>query len=110
MVARIILHYYIILQQCGTCSLTKDSTQYVHEALQIFSVLPTYLHSYTPDFITDLPPTQGFNCVLIDINYLTKLMHLIPCPMGKDKLSVAQIAILLFENIFRFLECQKTCS
>ena len=56
---------------------------------------------------TDLPPARGFNCVLTVINCLTKFMRLIPCTMGEDKLSAAQVAKLLFENIVRFFGVPK---
>ena len=36
------------------------------------------------------------------VDHLTKLMHLIPCTMWEDKLSAAQVAKFLFENIVRF--------
>ena len=34
-------------------------------------------------------------------------MHLIPCTMGEDNLSAAQVAQLQFENIVRFFVVQK---
>ena len=80
----------------------KDSTQHARRALQLLLVPPAQFYSYTLDFVTDLPLARGFNCVLTIIDYLTKLIHLIPCTMGADKLSAAQVAKLLFENIVRF--------
>ena len=94
-------------KQCGTCALTKDSTQHAHGALQPLPVPPARFHSYTLDFVTDLPPARGFNCVLTVIDRLTKFTRLIPCSMGEDKLSAAQVAKLLFENIVRFFGVPK---
>ena len=94
-------------KQCGICALTKDSTQYAHGALQPLPVPPAQFHSYTLDFVTDLPPARGFNCVLTVIDRLTKFTRLIPCTMGEDKLSAAQVAKLLFENIVRFFGVPK---
>ena len=58
-------------KQCGTCALTKDSTQHAHGALQPLPVPPARFHSYTLDFVTDLPPARGFNCVLTVIDQLS---------------------------------------
>ena len=85
----------------------KDSTQHAHGALQPLPVPPVQFYSYTFDFITNLPPAWGFNCVLTIFNCLIKFTHLIPCTMGEDKLSAAQVAKLLFENIVRFFGVPK---
>ena len=94
-------------KQYGTYALTKDSTQHAHTALQPFPVLLAQFYSYTLDFVTDLPPVQGFNCVFIVVDLLTKLTHLIPCTMGEDKLLAAQVTKLLFENTIRFFRVPK---
>ena len=94
-------------KQCGICAVTKGSTQHAHGALQPLPVPPAQFHSYTFDFITDLPPAWGFNCVLTVSDHLTKFTYLIPYTMGGDKLSAAQVAKLLFENIVRFFVVPK---
>ena len=94
-------------KQYGTCALMEDSTQYAHGALQPLPIPPAQFHSYTLDFVTNLPPARGFNCVLTIINCLTKFKCLVPCTMGEDKLSAAQVAKLLFENIIRFFGVPK---
>ena len=95
-------------KQCGICALTKDSTQHVHRALQPLPVPLARFHSYTLDFATNLPPSRGFNHVLTIVNHFTKFTYLIPCTMGEDKLSAAQVAKLLFENFLGFLVYQKS--
>ena len=94
-------------KQYGTYALTKDSTQYAHTALQPFPVLLAQFYSYTLDFVTDLPPVQGFNCVFIVADLLTKLTHLIPCTIGEGKLLAAQVIELLFEYIVSFFRVPK---
>ena len=79
-------------KQCGTYAFTKDSTQHAHGALQPLPIPSAHFHSYTLDFVTNLPIARGFNCVLTIIDCLTKFMHLVPCTMGEDKLSAAQVA------------------
>ena len=78
-------------KQYGTCALMKDSTQYAHGALQQLLVPPAQFHSYNPGFITALSPAWGFNYVLTVIDCLTKLIHLITCTMGEDRLSASQV-------------------
>ena len=73
-------------KQCGICALTNDSTQHAHGALQPLPLPPAQFHSYTPDYITDLPSAWGFNCVLTVLDHLTKLIYLIPCTMGEGTL------------------------
>ena len=70
-------------------------------------VPPARFHSYTLDFVTDLPLARGFNCILTIVDYLTKFTRLIPCTMGEDKLLAAKVAELLFENIVRFFGVPK---
>ena len=94
-------------KQCGTCALTKDGTQYAHRALQLLPVPPAQFYLYTLDFVTNLTPARGFNCALTIIDHLTKLTCLIPCTMGEDKLSAAQVAKLPFKNIVRFFGVPK---
>ena len=94
-------------KQCGTCVLMKDSTQHAHGALQSLPIPPARFYSYTLDFVTDLTPAWGFNCVLTVIDCLTKFTHLIPYTMGEDKLLAAQVAKLLFENIVRLFGVAK---
>ena len=94
-------------KQCGTSALTKDSTQHAHGALQPLPIPPARLHFCTLDFVTDLPPTWGFNCVLTIVNCLTYFTCLIPCTMGENKLSAAQVARLLFESNVRFFGVPK---
>ena len=103
------LHCCTVLQTMWcTCALTKYSTQYTHGALQPLPVPPARFHSYTLDFVADLPPARGFNFVLNVIDCLSKFTHLIPCIMGEDKLSAAQVAKLLFENTARFFGVTKS--
>ena len=85
-------------KQRAICALTKYYTQCAHKALQLLVVPPAWFHSYTLDFIIDLFPAWGFNCILTVIYHLTKLMYLIPCTMDENRLPAAQVAKLVFEN------------
>ena len=94
-------------KQCGICAPTKDSTQHAHRPLQPWPVLPVRFYSYTLEFVNDLPPAQGFNCVLTIVDCLTKFMRLIPYTMGEEKLLAAQVTKLPFENTVRFFGVPK---
>ena len=50
---------------------------------------------------------MGLHHVLTVIDFLTKFTYLIPCTMGEDKLSAAQVAKLQCENIVRFIGVPK---
>ena len=107
MVAKICSTVAQFYKQYGTCALAKDSTQHAHGALQPLLVPPVEFYSYTLDFINNLPPAWGFNCVLTVINSLAKHIYLIPCTMGENKLSATQVTKVVFEKIFRFLAAPK---
>jgi len=50
------------------------------------------------DFITDLPHSDGFNCILVVIDRLTKMIHLIPF---RNIPSASETADSFLENIFK---------
>jgi len=50
------------------------------------------------DFITDLPKSDGYDTILVVIDWRTKMSHLIPC--SKD-LDVRQFANLFMREIVR---------
>lgn len=53
------------------------------------------------DFITDLPPSQGFNGVYTCVDKLTKWVKLVPMTMGDGELSAAAVARLFFDHVVR---------
>ena len=43
-------------KQYGICAFAKDSTQHAHRALYPLPAPPAQFHSYTFDFVRNLPP------------------------------------------------------
>jgi len=50
------------------------------------------------DFITDLPKSEGYDTILVVMDWLTKMSHFIPC--SKD-LDARQFSILFMKEIVR---------
>ena len=50
------------------------------------------------DMITNLPLLEGFDSILVVIDFLSKMTHFIPC---KDSSSSLVLAHLFCKNIFR---------
>ena len=69
-------------KHCDVCARTKDSTQPPPGALQPLPVPPARFHSWSLDFVTDLPVSHGCNTILTVVDRLTKFVKLIPCWMG----------------------------
>ena len=116
-----ILHYHIWWQkmrsivaqfcnQCGTCALTKGSTQHAHGALQPLPVPPAQFHLYTLDFVTDLPPAQGFNCVLTIIDHLISLHVWYPVSWGKTNCQLHKLQNYCLKTLLGFWSAKRACS
>ena len=66
--------------------------------------LPIPAHPWidvTLDFVTRLPPDNGYNAVLIVINQLTKERHYIPCSIDENGITTKATAYLLFNNSWK---------
>ena len=51
------------------------------------------------DFITSMPPCNGYNAIFTCVDRLTKFTRLIPCSLGDGELSGEQVARLFFANV-----------
>ena len=51
------------------------------------------------DFITDLPPCNGFNGIYTCVNKLTKFVKLVTVLLGEGALSAPEVAQLFFEHV-----------
>ncbi len=61
----------------------------------IFQPLPIPTHPWTDvilDFVMELPPSNGYNVVLIVIDQLTKEKYYIPCTTDKNSTTAEAIA------------------
>ena len=57
------------------------------------------------DFITGLPQVQGWDCIYIVVDRLTKFAHFFAI---STKFSVAQVAEVFFRDVFRLHGLPKT--
>ena len=89
------------VQGCGTCQQFKIDRQPAKPAF-----VPTEAASFTwpfgnclMDFITDLPPVQDYNSILVIIDQgLTKGMILVPC---SKMITAKETGQLLLENLYK---------
>ena len=53
------------------------------------------------DFITDLPPVDGHNGLIVCVDKFSKFTRLIPVAVGDGQLSAPAVARLFFDNVVR---------
>jgi hypothetical protein len=86
------------VKTCDVCQRTK-----VHRARPpgLLKPLPTpskRWSSVTMDFMTDLPPCDGYDAILVVVDRYTKMAHYVPCT--KD-ITAEKLATLYIDRIFR---------
>ena len=57
-----------------------------------------YCRSISLDFITDIPPSKGFDSILIIVDRFTKMAHFIPCTKA---ITSQETTELLMREVFR---------
>src|SRR5882672_912565 len=86
------VHQYV--DRCLPCQQAKINT---HPSRPSLSLLETAQHPFqfiSMDFVTDLPPTKGFDSILMVVNQgLIKAIHLIPCSKTTDSVQLVQLLI-----------------
>ena len=86
------VHQYV--NGCLPCQQAKINT---HPSQPSLSLLETAQHPFqfiSMDFITDLPPTKGFDSILTVVDQgLMKAIHLIPCSKTTDAAQLVQLLI-----------------
>ena len=60
------------------------------------------------DFITDLPLSDGMNCIFTCVEKLSKYVVVIPCFMGDGELSASDVADLFFADIVARFDVPKS--
>ena len=53
------------------------------------------------DFVTDLPPVEGFNAIFVCVDKFSKFTRIIPCSVGEGQLTAVEVAWLFFLHIIR---------
>ena len=92
---------------CAICQQNKVNT---HPTSPLLHPIPSStslpFHQLSVDLITDLPPSSGFDSVLVVVNHgLTKGIILIPCTKTIDAAGITQ---LFFENVFKCFSLHNT--
>ena len=81
------------VKNCHTCSRSKASRLGPYGVLK---ALPVPLRRWTDwslDFVTGLPLSNGYDCILVVVDRLTKMRHFIPTSVTLDALGTAELLI-----------------
>ena len=87
------------IRSCDVCSRSKDSRHKPYGLLNPLKIPSKPWDSISMDFITDLPVSNGFTCILVILDRFTKMGHFIPFPKVP---SATDTASAFMNNIFRF--------
>ena len=82
------------VRSCQVCQRAKDRTTAAPGLLQPLPIPPARFHSFSMDFITDLPSCSSFNGIFTVVDRLTKFVRLIPIKLGEGELSAQHVATL----------------
>jgi len=76
----------------------KNHTEQLAEKLMSNSISKKPWTYILADFITKLPLAQGYNSILVVIDWLIKIVHFIPTT---EKISVERLARLFKDNVWK---------
>jgi hypothetical protein len=93
------------IRGCEVCCRAKSSRHKPYGLLRPLPVPQERWQDISLDFVTDLPPSQSFDSILVVKDRLTKMAHYIPC---HKTTSGAQTAELFLANIFKLHGCPRT--
>ena len=86
------------IQSCDTCAQNKMPHHKPHGLLHPLWIPPSAWSSVSMDFIMELPPSNGFNTILICVDWLTKMAHF--CPTTTN-VTAEDTARLYLQYIFK---------
>ena len=84
------------VQSCDVCSRSKPVRTKLAGLLHPLPIAPRPWFSISMDFITNLPPSKGFDSILVIVDRFSKMSHFIPCT---KTITSAGLATLFIENI-----------
>jgi len=70
---------------CKDCQSNKNPRHGVHDLLQPLEVKWKPRRYISIDFITDLPLSNGCDCIWVIVDHFTKIAHFIPLKKGEKK-------------------------
>jgi hypothetical protein len=86
------------VENCRTCGRTKPRHDRHQGLLQPLPIPERPWQDISVDFITHLPPSNGFDAILVVVDRLTKMRHYVPCYMTD---SAEEVARLFTREIYR---------
>ena len=86
------------VRSCDTCCRSKKPRHHPYGLLQPMPIPESPWKSISLDFITDLPPSKGFDSILTVVDRFTKMAHFIPCTKA---ITSQETAELLMREVFR---------
>jgi len=86
------------VEGCDTCQRNKNHTEQPVGKLMSNSILEKPWTHISADFITKLPLAQGYNSILVVVDWLTKIVHFI---LTMEKTSAEGLARLFRDNVWK---------
>lgn len=85
-------------QNCHTCRRITPSREARQGILRPLPVPERSWQDISMDFITHLPPSRGYDAILVVVDRLTKMKHFIPC---KGTCNAEEVACLYACNVWK---------
>ena len=87
------------VRSCKVCQTMKARRGKAFGLLQQMSIPSRPWDVISMDFIVDLPPSKGYNMLMVVVDFFSKQAHFIP---AKSLLTSNQVAQLFFKYIFKY--------
>ena len=81
------------VRNCHTCSRSKAHRNGPYRVLKALPVPVKRWADWSMDFVTGLPMSNGFDCILVVVDRLTKIRHFIPTNTTIDALGTAELLV-----------------
>ena len=86
------------VSSCSTCQRTKPSQSLRPGLLQPLPIASQPWAQVSMDLITDLPPSGGFDSIVVFVDTLTKMAHFVPTVKS---VTAERLALLFLDNVYR---------
>jgi len=82
---------------CNACQRNKNYTEQPAEKLMLNSIPDKMWTHISADFITKLPLAQGYDSILVVVDWFTKMVHFVPTT---EKTMVEELVRLFMDNVW----------
>ena len=82
---------------CNACQRNKNYTEQPAEKLMLNSIPDKMWTHISADFITKLPLAQGYDSILVVVDWFTKMVHFVPTT---EKTMVEGLVRLFMDNVW----------